>query len=160
MGWQAASYRGRVGVRCVVAFRASLTCGAMNFGPGKSGWPTRSREIFRTKTPVKTVARERLPSRSFLQTATAYMTWRATSGSGRAIGMVRTITASSPQPARSRAILWGQALRSIRPNPANPKESCEAVRFSAQISIVPVTGSEPEVKARSLLARIISVSAA
>ena len=49
----------------VVASRGSLTCGAMNFGRVESGWPTRSREIFRTKTPVKTVTWERLPSGRF-----------------------------------------------------------------------------------------------
>jgi formylglycine-generating enzyme len=45
-------------------------------------------------------------------------------------------------------------------NPASPNESCGAVRFCAQISIVPATWSEREGKVKSLPARIISVSAA
>ena len=117
--------------------RRSRTAGYMD---------ARIKAAFPSRTPAKTGTPALPPWRSTRRISTAFTTWPATCGSGRATGIDRSTTPRSP-PRALRAIRAARTHHSIRQNRVKRSGCIEAARFCAPISTAPATSSAREEKA-------------
>src|SRR5262249_40222635 len=129
-GLEAESRRRRnLNMQPVGAWSASVTLGGTSFDPAENSWPTPFKGTFLTTTPPRTAMSVLLRLGLLPRTATAFMTWLATSGNGYRTGTVRTTTRLWPPRGRWRKIRAGHPTASIQANLEFPS-ACSAADLS------------------------------
>jgi len=110
------------------------------FRPGGT-WPTPFKATFRRTTPPRTPMPVLLRWDLFQRTATAFMTWLATSGNGHRTGTVRTTTRLWQPRGKWRKIRLDHPTVSIQASPEFPSACSEADPTCAPTSIAVATAS-------------------